>query len=94
MEKLTFLDKLKSWKRWMVALAVTIPFFIQLYTSQVGWPMTVGLTVAALCVGVVGLAAEDSARLLSVAASLIGAITKKPVPDKIPDAPSVPEDVK
>lgn len=74
--ELTFLDKLKSWKRWMAALGAVVPIIVQAATGAMGWPLAIVLSVVALAVGVLGLAKEDAARLTAAGTAIAAAISK------------------
>ena len=78
--KLSFLEKLGSWKRWGWIAGSVLPILGQALTGELGWPIAAGLAIATLITGIFGLAKEDAARLEATAkvlAAQIAAGTKK-----------------
>lgn len=75
--ELTFMEKMKSWKRWVGVIMTVLPIILQAITGAIGWPVAIVSAVVAAAAMIFGLAQEDAARLKAAGMAIAAAIANE-----------------
>ena len=67
MKEMTVVERLKSRKTWLTIGGAAVPYLLQALTGAVSWPVAALASTIIVVAGILGIAAEDVARLVAQA---------------------------